>query len=108
MDEKIEAYIDSLVTQILNTSNTATLAAEQKSDLAEQVKDRLYQLIFDTTMSMFSPEQMEALRQLPEDSLEMGQKMEEFAATVPNLAQILETKLNQEVETIKLNGLQPK
>lgn len=94
MDQKINAYLESLVSETLK---------EQKNASAEKISSRLYNVIFDTVIDRLSMEQLNEIKNLPMGSPQMINKIEEFAAFMPSLAQDLEAKLNQEVLNIKQN-----
>lgn len=103
MDQKINAYLESLVLETLNYPAFSNLSGEQKSAMAEKIRNHLYNTIFDTIIDRLDAEQLNAIKDLPMDSPEMEAKITEYAAFIPNLAQDLEAKLNQEVANIKQN-----
>lgn len=103
MDQKINEILDGLVSQVLASSMYSNLPEDQKSSLAPKVKTYLNGVIIDTMVDRMSDEQLNAIKDLPADSREMEDKIEEFATTMPNLAQDLEEKLNQVVSDVKQN-----
>lgn len=103
MDEKINAYLESLVTEALNSPMFSSLAEDQKASLAGKIRTRLNGVIIDMVVDNLTDEQFNAIKDFPPDSVEMEDKIEEYASGMPDLAQNLEEKLNQEISEIKQN-----
>lgn len=101
MDEKINAYLESLVTELLNSPMFSSLAEDQKASLAEKIRTRLNGVIIDMVVDNLTQEQFNAIKDILPDSVEMENKIEEYASGMPDLAQKLEEKLNQEISEIK-------
>lgn len=103
MDQKFEAYLQGLVTDILNSPMFVNIPEDQKITLSEKIKNHLNGVVIDAIVDRLNSEQLNAIKDLPADSPEMEEKIEEFAAQMPNLADELEQKLNQAVENLKQN-----
>lgn len=103
MDQKITAYLDSLVTDVLSSSQYAQISQDQKSAWVEKINNYLNGVVIDTVIDSLTPAQIETIKDLPPDSQEMEDKIEEFASTQPLLAQDIEEQLNQAVAGIKQN-----
>ncbi len=103
MDQKINAYLESLVLEMFNCPVFVNLTQEQKSATAEKIRNNLYNVIFDMIIDRLNQEQLNEIKNLPIDSPEMVRKIEEFAAFMPSLAQDMEAKLSQEIADIKQN-----
>lgn len=103
MDQKINAYIESLVLGILNTPAFANLVEPQKSEVAEKLRGKFYDVILNTTIDNLTDAQVVELQQIPVDSPLIEQKIQEFSSTLPNLASEIEKALNSEYENLKLN-----
>lgn len=103
MDQQINAYIESLVLGILNSPNFINLAEPQKSEIAEKLRGKFYDVILTTTIDNLTDEQVSQLQNIPADSPEMAQKIQEFSSTLPNLASEIEKALNAEYENLKQN-----
>ncbi len=103
MDEKIAAYIQSLVLNVLNSPSFGAFSDEQKKQYSEKVEDNFNNIIFDTVIEMLSDEQVGILKTLQAGSLEFERKLEEFSSTIPLLSTEIEKRLNQQVENIKNN-----
>lgn len=103
MDEKLQAYIDSLVAEVLQSPSLDGFSEGQKKEYASKVQDHFNNVIFDTTVDLMTDEQLNYIKDTPMDSPQMPQKMTEIAAQIPGLAQELEKRLRQEVESLKNN-----
>lgn len=101
MDEKINAYLESLVAELLNSPMFSSLAEDQKASLAEKIRTRLNGLIIDMVVDNLTQEQFNAIKDILPGSVEMENKIEEYASGMPDLAEKLEEKLNQEISEIK-------
>ncbi|OGE25521.1 hypothetical protein A3C26_02310 [Candidatus Daviesbacteria bacterium RIFCSPHIGHO2_02_FULL_39_12] len=103
MDQKITAYLNSLVAEVFSSPQFAQIPQEQKSAWVEKINNYLNGVVIDTVIDSLTPEQINVIKDLPPDSQEMEDKIEEFASTQPLLAQDLEKQLNQAVANIKQN-----
>ena len=103
MDQKINAYLESLVLEILQIPQFAKLPDEQKNTVAQKIREYLNGTIIDMVIDRLTPEQLNAIKDLPARSPEMEDKIEEFTSTMPLLAQDMEGKINQTVSDIKQN-----
>lgn len=103
MDQKIGIYLESLISETLNTPAFVNLPEEQKNTLADKIRDRFCNIIFDLIVDRLNVEQLSEIKDLPMTSPEMANKIQEFAAFMPDLAQEMETKLNQVTASIKQN-----
>lgn len=102
MDEKLEEYIDGLITQVLKSPNFVN-NSKDKQQLGQKIRDRLNNLIFDTLLDSLTPDQLKTLKDIPMDSQKMEEKLQEYASLTPFLAKKLEEAINDEVEMIKNN-----
>lgn len=103
MDQKITAYLDSLVTEVLSSPLYAQIPQDQRSAWVEKINNYLNGVVTDTVIDSLTAEQINTIKDLPPDSQEMEDKIEEFASTQPLLAQDIEEQLNQAVAGIKQN-----
>lgn len=103
MDQKINAYLDSLVSEVLSSPAFATMPADQQATWSAKVREFLNGVIIDTVIDRLTPEQLNAIKDIPADSPEMEDKIEEYSAQIPLLAQELEEKLTQAALDIKQN-----
>lgn len=55
----------------------------------------------DTLLNRLSPEQLSEIEKIKDQPELLEDKMEEYAASVPNLAQDIEERLTREVEAMK-------
>lgn len=104
LEKNIEEYIDGLVNEALGASVFASLSPEQKEEVKNKLYNHFYQVILDTTIDNLNEEQVSQLEVLDPESPEMEEKIRLFAAQIPNLAQEMEQKLDEEVEKIKQTG----
>lgn len=103
MDQQLQAYIDSLVLEVLQSPNLSDLNEQKRQEYIRKLLDHFNNVIFDTTVDMMSDEQLSSIKGLPLDSPEMPKKMMEIAAKIPGLAEALDKRLRQEVEALKNN-----
>ena len=101
MDEKLDAYIESLVLGIMADPGLNILPQQEKDQYAQKLRDHLHKLILDTLLNRLSPEQLAEIEKIKDNQEEMENKIEEFAISIPNLAQDMEDRLNREVEMMK-------
>lgn len=101
MDQKLNQYLENLVLQVLGSPSLANLTADQKIALSEKIRNHLHGVIIDTIVDKLNSEQLNTLNNIPADSPEMEDKIEEYAAQIPNLVQELEQKLTQAVENLE-------
>lgn len=105
MDQKINSYLESLVLEILQIPEFVHLADEQKSRLAEKLRDHFNNVVLDTVVDKLTAEQLKSIQDIPADSPQMADKLEEFTSTMPFLIKDLELRLDQQVSQIKKNPL---
>lgn len=103
MDNKLDEYINGLITKILQSPNFINNPEEQKQKLAQKIMEHFNNLIFDSLVDSLTPQQLDTLKGIPMDSPQMEEKIEQFASKTANFAQKLEETLNREVEAIKNN-----
>lgn len=103
MDEKLQAYIDNLVAEVLQSPNLSNLNEEQKKEYALKVQDHFNNMIFDTTVDLMTDEQLNSIKSIPMDSPEMPGRITAIAALIPGLAEELEKRLKQEVDALRNN-----
>lgn len=103
MSNQIDQILEGLVNQVLSVPPFMNLSEEGKVAARDKVTDYLVNAILDLTVDHLPDEAVLELQNLDPNSDEMSQKVMEYAASIPNFAQILEEKLNQEVENIKQN-----
>lgn len=103
MDKQIQAYLESLVLQVLQAPSLGSLSEQQKNEYAQKVQDHFNNVIFDTVLDQMTPEQLNLIKDIPMESPQFPQKIEEISAQIPSLSQVLEKRLAQETEAIKNN-----
>lgn len=103
MDQHIEEYLEKLVNECLQLPQFAGLPNEQKNEVADKIRDRLYQSVLDLVVDRLNSEQLSQLEAINPDSPEMAEKIREFTAEIPNMARDLDQKLKEAVENIKQN-----
>lgn len=101
MDQKLDAYIESLVLGIMADPGLNILPQQEKDQYAQRLRDHFNKLIMDTLLNRLAPEQLAEIEKLKENPQELENKIEEYAASTPNLAQDIEDRLNREFETMK-------
>lgn len=63
--------------------NFSGLAQEQKSTIAEKLRDLFNTTILDTLIDNLTPAQLDQIKDIPADSPQMEDKLEEFASHTP-------------------------
>lgn len=103
MDQKINAYLDSLVLEVLNSPNFVNLPQDQKTAASEKVNNVLNKVIITAIIDRLTPQQLEVIKSLDPNSAEMEQKIEEYSSQIPGLMDVLEQDLNKTVSDLKQN-----
>lgn len=65
------------------------------------MRDHFHSLIIDTLLNRLSLEQLSEVEKIKDSPQALEEKIEEYAASVPNLAQDIEERLTREVEAMK-------
>lgn len=103
MDQQIQAYLESLVLQVLQSPALVNYTSQQKNKYAGKLRDHFNNVIFDTVLDQMTPEQLNSIKDIPMKSPEFPQKIEEISAQIPQLSQVLEKRLAQETQALKNN-----
>lgn len=103
MDQQIEAYLESLVSEVLQSPALVNYTSQQKNEYAQKLRDHFNNMIFDAVLDQMTPEQLNSIKDIPMESPEFPQKIEEISAQIPQLSQVLEKRLAQEAQAIKNN-----
>lgn len=101
MDEKLDAYIESLVLGIMADPELSNLPQQEKEQYKQKLRDHFHSLIIDTLLNRLEPEQLSEIEKIKDQPQVLEEKIEEFAASVPNLARDIEERLAREVEAMK-------
>lgn len=100
---KLNAYLEAKVWEVLNSPNFVQLPVKQKTESAPIIRERLNDLVFAVFLNNLNTEQLRILKNLPMESEEFAQKVQEFSKEIPTLKNSLEEELAKEVESIKAN-----
>lgn len=103
MDEQINSYIESLVLEVLESPQFASLSQEEKQTRGELIREHISTIVLDTVIDSLSEEQIKSLENLSPESQEMEQKIEEFSSQIHFFSTKLEEKLRSEMEKVKLD-----
>lgn len=103
MDQKINAYIESLVSVALTSSAMANLGEDQKGTQAEKIRNYLSNIVLDTVIDRLTTEQLLEIQNLEVSSPQMADKLEEFSSQIPFLINDIEKRLHEETENLKQN-----
>ncbi len=103
MDQKINDYLEKLISEVLASPMFAGLPADQKDTLAPKVRTYLNGVIIDALVDRLSTEQLNIIKDLPANSPEMEEKIEEYATSIPMLAKDIEERITLSVADIKQN-----
>lgn len=103
MDKQINSYIESLVLEVLESPNYATLSQEEKLAKANLIREYISTVMWDTGIDSLSEEQLKSLEKIPFTSPEMEEKIEEYSSQIPNFSTKLEEALRVEIDKVKEN-----
>lgn len=103
MDQQIQAYLESLVSEVLQSHALVNYTSQQKNEYAQKLRDHFNNVIFDIVLDQMTPEQLNSIKDIPMESPEFAQKIEEISAQIPSLSQVLEKRLAQETHALKNN-----
>lgn len=101
MDEKINAYIESLVSEVLASPSYKNLNIDERIVAGEKIRDIFNNTIFDLVIDQLSEEQLQTLKDLKIESREFQDKIEQYSSQIPMLASQIENLLQTETEKIK-------
>ena len=101
MNKKLDLFIDSFVTGVLTDPKLADLSAEEKGSYKQKLHDHFSKLILDTLFNRLSPEQLAEVEKVKNNQVALENKLEEYAASMPELARDIEERLNREFEAMK-------
>lgn len=99
--------IEQQVSECLNAPSLSSLPEDQKSQMADKIREHLYNVILTTTFDNLTDEQFVAVKDLQPQDPVLAQKLEEYSAQIPFLAQAIQEKIDQDSEYIKQNGQLP-
>ncbi len=100
MDDKFNDHINKLVEECLNAPSYSTLTGQLREEAAERLNNHFNLLVINLLIDSLNEEQLSQVENLPENSPELENKFEEFAAQIPGFVYMIEEKLNSEVKSI--------
>ncbi len=103
MDKKIDIYIEARVLEVLQIPSYFQMSDEQKTTIAEKLRDLFNTVVLDTLIDSLSASQLDQIKDIPAESPQMEDKMEEFASQIPFLITKFEDGLNAKVAEVKNN-----
>lgn len=103
MDKKIDIYIEARVLEVLSLPSFSQMPQEQKTTIAEKLRDLFNTVILDTLIDSLSAEQLDQIKDISPESPQMEDKIEEFASQIPFLITKFENALNVKVAEVKNN-----
>ncbi len=103
MDKKIDIYIETRVLEVLSLPSFSQMPQEQKTTIAEKLRDLFNTVILDTLIDSLSAEQLDQIKDISPESPQMEDKIEEFASQIPFLITKFENALNVKVAEVKNN-----
>ena len=104
---QFDQYIEQATSQCLAASAFSALPEDQKSQMADKIKEHFYNDVLTTTLDNLTDEQFVAIKDLPPQDPVLEQKLEEFSAEMPFLAQAIQEKIDQDASYIQQNGQLP-
>lgn len=96
MNDAFTTYIDSFVSGVLNRPGIAELPAEKKDLVAQQIRDRVNELVLETLFTRLGEEELKDIRGAIGKPEALEQKLELYASSVPGLAEDITNRLERE------------
>lgn len=103
MDKQINTYVESLVLEVLESPNYVNLSQEEKQAKANLIREYISTVMWDTGIDSLSEEQLKSLENIPIESPEMAEKIEEYSSQIPFFSTKLEDTLRSEIDKVKQN-----
>lgn len=103
MDKRIDIYIEARILEVLQIPSYSKMPEDQKVAVAEKLRELFSTVILDTLIDSLSESQLDQIKDLPADSPQMEDKIEEFASQTPFLITKFEDALNAKVAEVKNN-----
>lgn len=100
MDEQITKYIDNLVNEVLQIPVFAILKKEDQTAVADKLKDHFYSLVFATILESMNDAQVMELKNTDLTSQEGLDKLQVIAASIPGLAEEVDSRLKKAQDQI--------
>jgi hypothetical protein len=97
----VNEFLSQKVSEILSSPAYIHLNEDQKMEKRTQIEDQLMGVVLDTVVDNLPDDAVIALQDLDPNSEEMEQKLMEHSSQIPNLVDLLEGKLNSEIESLK-------
>lgn len=101
MQQQLQSYIDSFILGVLSEPRIASLPEDEQSKLRSQFQDRFDELILDTLLNRLNDDQVKELQGKLTDPTALEEKIAEYSALVPGLAEDLQHRLDREFTFIK-------
>lgn len=103
LDQKLTAYLEILVSEILAQPSLQGLTEEKKKEYAEKLRLHFSDLIVETLLNRLEEDKLAEIKNLTKKPEELEAKLQEYAATVPDLAEDIEERLKRESKALKQN-----
>lgn len=104
IDEKLDAFLESQVSEVLSAPGLQTLTAQQKEEYATKLRTHFQDLVIDTLLNRLEDDKLKEIEELSKNNPQLlEEKFQEYAAMVPGLAEDIEIRLKQEVSALKQN-----
>lgn len=84
-------------------SSLQNLTEDKKQEYAEKLRLHFSDLIVETLLNRLEGEKLAEIRGLLDKPQELETKLQEYASTVPDLAEDIEERLKRELEALKQN-----
>ncbi|OGM29569.1 hypothetical protein A2630_01095 [Candidatus Woesebacteria bacterium RIFCSPHIGHO2_01_FULL_44_10] len=101
MDQKITAYIEALVLEVLQAPWYSGLEENKKEEIADKLRDYFNTSILDVLIDNLDSKQLQEVKSMMGDMDALEQKLEEYASQIPMLITHIENGLNEAVNKVK-------
>ena len=107
MDKAIEQYLDNLANKCLSSPSFSALGEDEKQEVKQKIRNHFANLTIDSLLDKLTVDQFNEIENMDTKSKEFEEKIQLFAAKIPNFAFFLEQKLTDEATRISQTGHVP-
>ena len=105
--DQFDQYIENTTQQCLTSPMISSLPEDQKSAMAQKIKEHFVNIILLTTLDNLTDDQFVQIKDLQPTDPVLGEKLEEFSSQMPFLAQAIQDKIDADAVYIGQNGQLP-
>jgi len=104
IEEKLDAYLESQVSEILADPALQNLTPEQKEEYTTNLRTHFQDLVIDTLLNHLEDDKLKEIEELSKNNPQLlEEKFQDYAAMVPGLTEDIEDRLKRETVALKQN-----